>query len=187
MPNNLTSAYRVSLAEVKLARTNAGELQRRALIGEMPELTRLPLLGDSAISPVIKGWSESVWTARLSKLTVGFDNVDLVYAMGAEADEILEAINLGTDDVVILDTIRLLRIRDENDNSAINIALTPFIALCRRKGATLLMSHHTRKGSGEHGEAAAGGHAFLGIVDVSLEIHRWNEEEDALQDIQSSR
>jgi len=130
---------------------------------------------------------ESVWTARLSKLTVGFDNVDLVYAMGAEADEILEAINLGTDDVVILDTIRLLRIRDENDNSAINIALTPFIALCRRKGATLLMSHHTRKGSGEHGEAAAGGHAFLGIVDVSLEIHRWNEEEDALQDIQSSR
>ena len=67
---------------------------------------------------------ESVWSARLSKLPVGFENVDLVYAMGASADEILEAINAGADDVVFLDTIRLLRLRDENDNSAINIALT---------------------------------------------------------------
>ena len=28
------------------------------------------------------------------------------------------------------------------------------------------------KGSGEHGEAAAGGHAYFGIVDVTLELHR---------------
>jgi len=191
-----------------LSRVNAGALQRRVLNGEIPELTRLPLLGEVNTSPIIKLWShmlagypkagktellvrmaaewsktglpvvyftedpESVWTARLKKLPVGFENVDLVFTMGAKADEILHAIKEGSDDVVILDTMRLLQLQDESNNAEINIALTPFITLCRQKESTLLMAHHTRKGGGEHGEAAAGGHAFLGIVDVALELHR---------------
>ena len=74
--------------------------------------------------------------------------------------------------MVILDTIRLLQLRDENDNSQINLALTPLIALCRNLHKTLILAHHTRKGSGDYGEAAAGSHAFLGIVDVAVELHR---------------
>ena len=115
---------------------------------------------------------ESVWIARLSKLPGGFQNVDLIYARGETMDAILADIRISHDDIVVLDTIRLLRIHDENDNAAINIALTPFIATCRQQTKTLIMAHHTRKGSGLHGEAAAGGHAFLGIVDVALELHR---------------
>ena len=207
-PTTSPPLYRDHLSEVRLPRVNAGALQQRVLNGEIPDLTRLPLLGVTDSSPIIKGWShmlvgypktgktelltrnaaewsktgfkvgyfteepESVWTARLSKLPVGFENVDLVYAMGAKAEEILAAIKDGADDVVILDTIRLLQLQDENANAEINIALTPFITVCRQKDSTLVLSHHTRKGSGEHGEAAAGGHAFLGIVDVALELHR---------------
>ena len=115
---------------------------------------------------------ESVWIARLSKLPGGFQNVDIIYAMGETMDAILADIRVSRYNIVVVDTIRLLRITDENDNAAINIALTPFIATCRQKDKTLIMAHHTRKGSGLHGEAAAGGHAFLGIVDVALELHR---------------
>ena len=207
-PETSPPLYRDPLAGVRLERTNAGTLQQRAKSGEIPELTRLPLLGEEDNSPFIKGWShmlagypktgktellarmtaewsntglkvvylteepESVWAARLSRLPAGFENVDLVHAMGAKADDLLCVINGGADDVVILDTIRLLQLHDESDNAQINIALTPFITLCRQKGSTLCLSHHTRKGGGEHGEGAAGGHAFLGIVDVALELHR---------------
>ena len=115
---------------------------------------------------------ESVWIARLSKLPGGFQNVDIIFAMGETMDAILADIRVSRYNIVVLDTIRLLRIADENDNAAINIALTPFVATCRQQGMTLVMAHHTRKGSGLHGEAAAGGHAFLGIVDVALELHR---------------
>ena len=115
---------------------------------------------------------ESVWTARLSRLPVGFENVDLVHGMGAKSDKLLSIIYDGADDVVILDTTRLLQIRDETDNAGINITLTPYIALCRQKGSTLILSHHTRKAGGDNGEAVAGGVAFFGIVDVSLELSR---------------
>ena len=115
---------------------------------------------------------ESVWAVRLSQLSTGFENVSLIYALGAANGEIFNDIKSTKDDVVVIDTLRLLRIRDENDNALINLTLTPFIAACRLQSKTLIMAHHTRKGSGDHGEAAAGGHAFLGIVDVSLELQR---------------
>jgi hypothetical protein len=37
---------------------------------------------------------------------------------------------------------------------------------------TLLLLHHIRKGGGQHGEGITGGHAFLGVVDVALELLR---------------
>jgi predicted ATP-dependent serine protease len=92
--------------------------------------------------------------------------------MGANLSDIEATIQAGADQVVIVDTIRLFRIGDENDNSAINTALTPLITLCRVKHQTLLLAHHTRKGGGEYGEAAAGGHALVGIVDVVIELIR---------------
>ena len=43
---------------------------------------------------------------------------------------------------------------------------------CRDGHKTVIFAHHNRKGGGEYGEAASGGHAFLGIVDVGLEVGR---------------
>ena len=61
---------------------------------------------------------------------------------------------------------------DENDNSHINKVFTPLMAACRTSSKTLIISHHTRKGGGSGGEAASGGHAFLGLVDIGLELER---------------
>jgi predicted ATP-dependent serine protease len=69
---------------------------------------------------------ESVWAARLVKLPQQFNNVALVLAMGATQADIEATIQAGTDQVVIVDTIRLFRLSDENDNSVINKPLTPW-------------------------------------------------------------
>ena len=78
----------------------------------------------------------------------------------------------GHHQIVVIDTVRLLGFKDENDNSALAAQLFPFIDACREGGKTLILLHHTRKGGGDHGEAIAGGHAFLALVDIGIEIKR---------------
>ena len=113
-----------------------------------------------------------VWKARLWSLPSSFENVDLMFALGAPGAEIEEAMKADDDDIVVLDTIRLLGLKDEKDNAEIIRVLTPLIKACREGEKTSIFTHHTRKGGGEYGEAASGGHAFLGIVDIGLEVDR---------------
>ena len=75
-------------------------------------------------------------------------------------------------DVIVIDTMKLLMMENENDNGQINMALTPLVAACRASDKTLVIAHHTRKGGGLGGEAAAGGYQFFGGVDVGLELER---------------
>ena len=113
------------------------------------------------------------WEERLKELPGAWERVNVVFALGADLRaEFLAVLAAGDETVVIIDTVRLLRLQDENNNSEVNLALTPLIALCRERGQTLILSHHTKKAGGEFGVAAAGGHAFLGIVDVGLELMR---------------
>ena len=114
----------------------------------------------------------SVWEARLAGLPGEFGSVEIVFSLGAKLPDFLDAIESGDEAIVVLDTLRLLGIRDENDNAAINQTLTPLIATCRVGDKTLVMAHHTRKGGGSNAEAAAGGHAFVGVVDIALELSR---------------
>lgn len=119
----------------------------------------------------------SVWAARLAKLEGSWEHVTLVFALGAEPEDILERITGGQETVVVIDTVRnLLGLKDETDNSEVARALNPIIAACRAGGKTLLMAHHVRKGGGEYGEGITGGHAFLGVVDIALEVLRDNDE-----------
>lgn len=113
-----------------------------------------------------------VWEARLYALPPGLENVELVFAFGMSQAEIKQVIKAGTEAVVVLDTIRLLKLKDEKDNAEIIRVLTPIIKACRDGNKTSIFAHHNRKGGGEHGEAASGGHAFFGIVDIGLEIGR---------------
>jgi hypothetical protein len=86
----------------------------------------------------------------------------------------------GDETLVVLDTVRnLLGLRDEKDNSEVARALIPFIAAGRNKGQTLIAVTHDRKGGGEHGEGIAGGHAFLGVVDIAIELKREGQEDSA--------
>jgi len=116
---------------------------------------------------------QSIWEARLAQLSEGWDHVTLVFALGAERKAILETIKQSTATVVVIDTVRsLLGLRDETDNSEVARVLNPFIAACRQSDMTLLLLHHIRKGGGQHGEGITGGHAFLGVVDLALELLR---------------
>ncbi|MGB2693762.1 MAG: AAA family ATPase [Dehalococcoidia bacterium] len=116
---------------------------------------------------------ESVWSARFAQHGGDWSHVQLVFAIGATTDEMLERIGQGDESVVVIDTVRtLIGVEDESDNAAIGRALTPFIAASRSANKTLLLLHHLRKSGGDHGAAISGGHAFVGIVDVVLELHR---------------
>ena len=93
-------------------------------------------------------------------------------ALGAGRHLIVADIGRSDSDVIVIDTMKLLMMENENDNSQINMALTPLVAACRPSNKTLVIAHHTRKGGGSGGEAAAGGYQFFGGVDVGLELER---------------
>lgn len=117
--------------------------------------------------------SSAVWTARLSAIPADWSGVVFVFGLGADPPRLAERAWSGSEDVVILDAIRnLLRLTDENDNSEIARRLNPWIDGARQHSKTFIAAHHSRKGSGEHGEGIAGGHALLGLFDVGLEIAR---------------
>lgn len=116
---------------------------------------------------------EAVWGMRLAKLPHMFEHVTFLFALGVSPDHLLARIHGGTETVVIIDTMRnLLGFVDETDNSAVTRTLVPYVDAARRTNKTVLLLHHDRKGGGEHGEGIAGAHAFLGVVDVALELRR---------------
>ncbi len=77
-------------------------------------------------------------------------------------------------DLVIIDTVdKVLNIRDENDNAAINRALEPIMdATHNGKHTAVILVHHHRKGGGSSGDEIRGGTAFLGSVDVYIRLSR---------------
>lgn len=117
--------------------------------------------------------SESIWQLRLSALPGDWGRLRLLFGLGMGPDAILERIRTGRETIVVVDTVRnLLGLEDETDNSEVARVLGPYVVAAREANKTLLLLHHDRKGGGEHGEGISGGHAFLGIVDVALEILR---------------
>jgi hypothetical protein len=121
---------------------------------------------------------QGVWEARLARMgsADGLENLEIVSAIGFSATDIKADMQIIDANVVVVDTVRLLRLEDENSNSQINLTLTPLIAVARQRGQTLIFLHHNRKGAGEHGVAASGGHAFLGVVDIALELGRVGDQ-----------
>ena len=114
---------------------------------------------------------ESVWDARMRELPETYGHVTLYYGLGIKPAELLDRVRSGDETVVIIDTVRnLLGLRDETDNSEVARAMNPYIAVAREDKETLIMLHHNRKGGGDHGEGITGGHAFMGVVDLALEI-----------------
>jgi AAA domain len=127
---------------------------------------------------------ELIWRHRLA----GFDsflghplgerneslaNLDLVFVAGRSPDELLEEAFGGTDDIVVVDTLRhALRFTQEADNSEIAAQVTPWIETARATDKTFLGLHHQTKAGGEHGRALAGGHALLGVFDMAIEVDR---------------
>src|SRR5687768_6782658 len=99
--------------------------------------------------------------------------MQVVFALGTSIDTLFKRAFGGTEKLVVIDTIRNpLQLTDETDNSRIAAVLNPWIGGARLHNKTLVISHHQRKGAGEHGEGIAGGHAMLGVFDIALVVKR---------------
>jgi DNA repair protein RadA/Sms len=118
----------------------------------------------------------AMWKRRLRALPGPWKGLRLVFGLGAQPLDLRVRMADGPEEVVIIDTARNLGLLpdDENDNAAMAAAVTPWVASARKAGKTLIISHHMRKGAGEHGEGISGGHALLGCVDIALELRRDN-------------
>lgn len=74
--------------------------------------------------------------------------------------------------LVFLDTWSVFAgLKDENDASEVTRRVAELKQLTALSRCAVCLVHHTRKGSGEHGEAIRGSGALLATVDISLELN----------------
>ncbi len=144
-------------------------------------LSAYPKIGKTELLVrVVAEWNETIlwfteesietWKARLAGLPFTLERVVLFFGLGVPREVLLRRIAQGTEKAVIIDTDKLLGIRDPNDAGEVTEVLVPFISTCREQGKTLVIAHHERKAGGQHGEGISGSHAFLGLVDIALEL-----------------
>jgi hypothetical protein len=130
--------------------------------------------------------SELMWRGRLRGRASGMANMQIVFGLGTSPQLLRERAFSGDESVVVVDALRnLLRFSDENDNSQVAREINPWIVAAREAGKTLICVHHSRKGSGEHGEAIAGGHALLGMFDIALEVVWTNSSQPRRRTVRS--
>ena len=133
---------------------------------------------------VVMGWpdhevlwfseeSQGVWEKRalLIGRPVG-PNVRLCHAMGLSSKVIIEMVRESEWDVLVIDTVKLLQIVDENDPAEVMKKLQPILAIQQERKKLAIFLHHKRKAGGEAGSATAGSYQFRGSVDVTLELSR---------------
>lgn len=113
-----------------------------------------------------------IWVIRIGMLAEAPGGFDILPVLGMSYGSILTDIQANDVDVVVIDTTKLLGIRDTSQDPPVTEKLIPIIKACRDRDATLILAHHHNKGGGDFGRAISGSHAFLALVDVSLEIVR---------------
>ncbi len=115
--------------------------------------------------------ARSTWALRLAGIGGDWSGLMVLFGLGIEPAVLLARMRSGAETVVIVDTIRnLLQLVDERHNSEVARILNPWIGAAREGSKTIIFTHHMRKGSGEHGEGIAGGHALLAAADVGIEL-----------------
>jgi len=143
---------------------------------------------------VIMGWPDKMvlwlteepyqaWVKRVALMDAFFENspgnFKLAYEVRADsAESILQQVKDQGADVVVVDTVKLLRIRDENDSAGVTRALTPWMAWAEQTRTTLIFIHHNRNAEGTFGDEIAGSHAWVGLIDVFLSIKRRTSKKD---------
>lgn len=91
-------------------------------------------------------------------------------------DDICQNIKLLGVSLVIIDTLSSFwPVDNENDASEVNTALAPLRGITEA-GASLLLNHHPRKGSGSNFTASRGSGALPSFVDILVELDYTNRE-----------
>jgi len=143
---------------------------------------------------VVMGWPDKkvvwlteeprqAWVKRVALMNEFFKNSPgnflLAYEVRADtAETILAQVKDIGADVVVVDTVKLLRIRDENDSAGVTRALTPWMAWAEQTGTTIIFIHHNRNAEGTFGDEIAGSHAWVGLIDIFLSIKRRTSKKD---------
>ena len=122
--------------------------------------------------------SQFVWEKRAVALGIGVEgnHVGMCHAMGLPLKDIGQAVDETEWDILVVDTVKVLQIIDENDPTEVMKRFRPLLAKQQREGKTIIFLHHTRKAGGVHGLGAAGSGAFTAAVDKSLFIDRVREK-----------
>jgi hypothetical protein len=115
-----------------------------------------------------------LWKTRLRQFPeLASPDLVLVFARGERWSTVLSGLEAEETDLVVVDTVRTVcGIADENDQGAVSAALLPLVFLTRRKNWALVLVHHLRKSPADVGVGHAGSHAFVGLVEVAVELHR---------------
>jgi DNA repair protein RadA/Sms len=116
------------------------------------------------------------WMDRAYELPKWPNDMLVWYGLGKDMQTIWNKVNTWDGSVVIIDTIKVLGIENENDAALVQANLSPFITICRKHKQTLIFIHHDNKGSAKGGRGIAGSHAFVGIVDIFLELDEVRDE-----------
>jgi hypothetical protein len=154
----------------------AGLLQRLGLGGKFLDRDCAP-----ARALVVSEESPELWAERLRSMPIG-PHARLMArpfltrpSLAAWADLIDHALDLRAADkldLLVVDPLAsFLPGRSEADVGTLLDMLHPLQRLASA-GAAVLLLHHPRKQSAEEGNAARGGGALLGFVDIILELHR---------------
>jgi hypothetical protein len=99
--------------------------------------------------------------------------VHIYNGMAPDLTSIEESIRgLGVTLVVIDSLSKLLQLRDENDASLVNAALTPLLQMIRETNVGLIAIHHDRKREGDGGRGMRGSGVFLATLDVCIGLKR---------------
>ena len=122
---------------------------------------------------------KTTWAKRLLNFkSKPLDKVVYYHALGEGGANIVGPMADSDADIYILDTARLLGIRNENDNAEVHQSLAPIISLVKNKGKTLIIIHHRNKNDElNQGLEISGAHAFLAVVDVGLIVTKGNKNE----------
>lgn len=122
---------------------------------------------------------KTTWAKRLLSFKYKpLEKITYYHALGEGQDSVMELLAETEADIVIIDTARLLGIKDENDNSEVHNRLAPVIQFIKANAKTLIVVHHRNKRDEvNQGLEISGAHAFLAIVDVGLIITKANKNE----------
>lgn len=159
---------------------------------------RLQALAPGAYNEL--GWttSDDVFIGQngpLSNLSVfpglGFTSRDLLARLQARTDILSEHYTGAlyreylANEVVILDTTKLLGVQEANEEGEWNKVLSPWIEYSQTTGSTLIAAHHLRKGDGKHGEEFAGSHVIGALFDNLITVRRDGEDSSPVRSVHS--
>jgi len=129
---------------------------------------------------------EVVWYRRLAAEDAEdevLERIKLLPALGESPESLLERMGQGPEEIVILDTAKILGVEDENDAATVNRVITPWVVKSRATGKTLIVAHHMRKGGGRAVEALAGSYSWAAVFDTVIEIEL--DEQDSRRQLRA--